>query len=411
MNDKRPPTYPRAALLLLPMALAGGRIEEARAAQAPTSTCRPVIPAVVHHVPNACTKTDFLGEPFLVNRRLTPIENGTVPCVEVDTMEATRCLFRTGLEVSRISRSLPPPSGPWLQDPEGREYAVVGQPVTRDGSLASGSFIVGTVPDGDGSVPCVGASGQDSAGVVAGVTLAVTCDVETPGAQTNASGQPLRNWVTRAVGTSTLIHPDSGAELVAVDPDRLVAWWTGEGAALNDAGGVERDGTSVYYGDSGRCHLIVSNSVEVPAAKRPSTRSYPKPGVVNINTPIRWQVANPYVTIANDPPADPRVGPPPTASFTFSPGLTTLWLDASSSTGDIVRYVWDFDWTPETPDRVTESPTIAVPLFVEGPRNTGWIKLAVVSRNRHLVTNSQQIRFVSRIPNHRVRPRPVPQPN
>ena len=176
--------------------------------------CRPVTPAAVHRVPTLCG--DFLGEPFLGNRRLALIEDGTVPCVEVDTMEATRCVFETGSDSSGVSRLARRASGPWLEDREGNRYAVVGQPVTRDGALGGGAFIVGTVPDANGSAACVGASGHDAAAHGPPERRDVGV-LEVAGSETNASGPPLVNHVTRYVGTTTLVHPD-GVAPAYVDP-------------------------------------------------------------------------------------------------------------------------------------------------------------------------------------------------
>jgi hypothetical protein len=313
----------------------------------PVSTCRPVIPAAVHRVKT--TGVDFMGEPFLGNRRLALIEDGTVPCVEVDTLEVTRCAFWTSSDSPEV-RVARRDSGPWLGDVEGRRWAVVGQPVTRDGSLAHGAFIVGTTPDADGSAPCIVSSGHDSAGTMSGTDLAATCVQEVAGSETNASGLLLRNYTTRFVGTTSVPHPDALGAPVSFDPITGVAWYTGEGAAVNDMIG-ERDHNGTYYGQDWSCHLIVSGGVQVPAAKRPSTVSYPKPGFVNVHSRIRWQTMNPYVQIANDSPVDPRIGTGPEARFTHVVGVDSLSLDGSHSRGEIMLYTWDLEWTPN-PGRV-----------------------------------------------------------
>ena len=200
--------------------------------------------------------------------------------------------------------------------------------------------------------------------------------------------------MTRYVGTSSLIHPE-GVEPVAVDPVRGIAWYTGEGAALNDF--AERNEAGMYYGDWMACHLVMSGGVQVPGAKRPSTRSYPAPGVVDVQSRIRWMSVNPYVTIANDAAFDPRVVPPPAASFTVSVGLNTLWLDASGSTGDVVRYTWDLDWTSGNPDADGERPTVTLPLLVEGARTNGWVKLTVTGRDGQVDVVAQLVDFRSRV--------------
>jgi Tol biopolymer transport system component len=400
------------------------RVRDPQVGSAPTivalarvSTCRPVTPAVLHDDPNTCGGGgSVLRNPFQGNRRLTPIAaDGTVPCVEVDTMEAARCVFRTAPDPSiGVRVAPPPPSGPWLEGADGRRYAVVGQPVTRDGALDSGSFIVGTEPDAEGTVPCVGASGHDAEGLDSrlpgeAIDLGATGYVEEANAEWNVTGFPLQNVATLLVGTTTLEHPD-GALRVGFDPVRGIAWYTDLGAALNDPGGMERDATGTYYGADWATHLIAVNGVQVPAAKRPSTRSYPPPGVVNVNSRIRWLAANPYVMIANDAPVDPRTIPPPTASFTVSVGLNTLWVDASASTGNIAHYAWDLFWTPASPDFTTTSPTASLPLVAAGSTATsGVVHLRVVARDGQDASMSQTVTFQDRLPRHPRRR--VPGPN
>ncbi len=84
--------------------------------EAPVSTVRPVVPATLHRM--SSVPRDFMGEPFIGNRRLALIEDGTVPCVEVDTMEVTRCVFQVDGEFDgtrRLARS----SGDWLEGADG----------------------------------------------------------------------------------------------------------------------------------------------------------------------------------------------------------------------------------------------------------------------------------------------------
>lgn len=346
-----------------------------------TSTCRPVTPAAVHRVPE--TGVDFLGEPFRGNRRLALIENGTVPCVEVDTMEATRCAFWTADDTTRLARRA---SGPWMEDADGQRYTVVGHPVTRDGSLSGGAYIIATTPEADGAVTCVASSGRDAVGASASIEMADTCILETAGAEWNASGRPLMNYVTRYVGTTSVPHPD-GAALVSFDPVAGVGWYTGQGAALNDTGGLERDQYGVDalgnpVGNVWPCHLIELMGVQVPAAKRPSTRSFPAPGSVNVNSRIRWLAVNPYVEIANDSPFDPRLGPRPTARFTHAVNGETLSLDGSSSDGQILLYEWDLEWTAKNPDAVSGSPTVEIALGSQAVPPFGYVTLSVTSRDR-----------------------------
>jgi Tol biopolymer transport system component len=372
---------------------------------------RPVIPARLHRM--SSIPRPFIGEPFVTNRRLALIENDTVPCVEVDTMEVARCEFLVAAAFDG-PRRLAVASGDWLEDRDGRRYAIVGQPVTRDGSWSAGAFIVGTVPDADGRVPTIGATGRDSAGTVAGTNLAQTCVLEIPRSETNVSGQLLRNHATRYIGTTTLVHPDQ-ALLVSVDPEKGVAWYTGRGAALNDMGGVERGPKGIYYDDTDAfgegkayaCHYIDVGSVQVPAGKRPSTKSYPAPGVVNVNSPIRWLPANPYVDIANDSPFDPRVGPAPRASFTWGFGVNTLFLDAGASQGDLLFYLWDVRWfvrptlEPEFVWSVGTSPLAEFPFAfsgVPGPYSMVRVTLTVVSRDGQVHTREESFRLPRRNP-------------
>ena len=345
--------------------------------EARVSTCRPVTPAVVHRVKS--TGVDFMGEPFAGNRRLALIEDGTVPCVEVDTMETTRCAFWTGDDpaTSRTRRA----SGSWMEDTEGRRWAAVGQPVTRDGMLSHGAFIVGATPDTEGTMPCVATSGNDAAASPppGGSDLAATCMVQELGAEYNFGGLTLQNVATLPVGTTSIPHPD-GAPLIGFDPATGIAWYTGIGAAVNDTNG-ERDADGVYFGFEWSCHLVGDGGTFVPAAKRPSTRSYPAPGQVNYQSRIRWLPVNPYVTIANGTALDPRVVARPSARFTASVAGSTLSLDGSASQGDILRYSWDLEWTSQKPDAFSSSATAQFPLALESVPPSGVVSLIVLSHD------------------------------
>jgi Tol biopolymer transport system component len=350
------------------------------AAEGAVATCRPVTPAVLHKVkPNGA---DFMGEPFLGNRRLTPIaDDGTVPCVEVDTMEVTRCVFSTGTEDVPSSRLIRRSSGPWMEDAEGRRWAVVGQPVTRDGALDRGAFIVGTEPDADGSAPCLASSGNDAPGILA-VTkqdLASTGYLEQGGSETNFGWGRLQNVATLLVGTSSFPHPD-GAQLVYHDPIAGIYWYTGLGAAVNDVNG-ERDQLGTYYYLEWSQHYVMVGGIMVPAAKRPSTRSYPPPARIDFNSRIRWLPVNPYVNIANGSPLDPRVGARPTARFTHAVNGSALSVDAGGSQGDIFLYAWDLDWTTRNPDAYSSSPTAQFPFAPEAVPPLGVVTLVVTSRD------------------------------
>jgi hypothetical protein len=110
------------------------------------SVCKPITAAAAHRLSPA-------GEdPFPVHQRLALIENGTVPCVDWDGLETTRCAFRTDRVSARASVS-----GDWLEDKHGRRFAPVGQPLGKDGARG-GPYVVATQLVGN-AVPCVAASG------------------------------------------------------------------------------------------------------------------------------------------------------------------------------------------------------------------------------------------------------------
>jgi hypothetical protein len=340
------------------------------------SGCRPIVPTKVHRVTDT-PLCDVMGEPFRVNRRLTVIDNNSVPCVNADTMEATRCVFTTGDGAGAST-------GHWMEARDGARYAVVGQPIGRDGSFASGNYVVGTIPDANGDVACVGATSRDAAGSSApdGSDMVGRGMVEFGGGISNASGYPIRNYANLYVGTSSDPHPD-GAQQVSLDRANGVAWYTGEGAALNDVGGIERDAAGVYLGTPDSLHLVVSGGIQVPAAKRPATKSFPAPGRVDVHSPITWLVANPYVTIANDgtyrvePPPPPTPPSPPRAAFTADIIGKTVALDATWSFGPILRYEFDFSWTP-TLDYSGAAATVVLPLNVPDASSRGTITLRVI---------------------------------
>jgi hypothetical protein len=167
---------------------------------------------------------------------------------------------------------------------------------------------------------------------------------------------------------------------------------------VNDTNG-ERDAAGIYFGTREACHIVRSNGVEVPAAKRPSTRSFPAPGVVDVTTPLRWLPVNPYVDIANDARADPRpAATPPTAAFSVTFGLNTISLDATASRGDIVRYVWGLDWTPAATDGQTIAPTLDLPFLIIGPERRGMVTLTVIARDGQADTFTRQVTFPRRNP-------------
>jgi hypothetical protein len=263
-------------------------------------TCRPVTVAAFHSYAALVGGSETLA----INQQLARITGGRVPCLDVDTANPTMCVFRTADETdengsadavsaSDEMRSLP--TGSWLEDKEGRRYALAGQMIAKDGAR-TGNYRIGARVTGS-TVPCVGDAGFDSAGTMTSTTLSGSCTVETLNATTNAIGKPIVNYATQPVCTSSYPHPD-GAQLVSADPVNNIYCYSYTGAGLNDINGTERDQRGVYYPSAEYCHVVQSGGVVVPAAKRPSTKSLPYPHVIP-NTPIRWLVAIPSVTIAN----------------------------------------------------------------------------------------------------------------
>jgi hypothetical protein len=144
---------------------------------------------------------------------------------------------------------------------------------------------------------CIGASGRDAVAAMAGTELAASCAIEMLNADTNVTCQPLQNFATVKVCTSSSPHPDA-AELVSADDQAGVYCYSGRGAGLNDPTGTERDETGSYFPQSPYCHVVVSSGVETIAAKRPTTRSFPRHEVVD-HSRLRWLPVDSTVTIAN----------------------------------------------------------------------------------------------------------------
>ncbi|HZM89535.1 MAG TPA: hypothetical protein VFF31_23645 [Blastocatellia bacterium] len=79
--------------------------------------------------------------------------------------------------------------------------------------------------------------------------------------------------------------------------------------------------------------------------------------------------------------------PPPTASFVFNVlCCPTLNLDASASTGKIVSYTWDLEWTSANPDRMTNSPTTS---FIIREFDRGTITLTVTDASGRTATTTR----------------------
>ena len=229
------------------------------------------------------------GKDFLGDSRLARIENGTVPCLGVDTAQPARCAFTES-------------SGSWLESGKGR-FARTGQNISLDGK-PGGDYVVAAKVGPDGSVPALAPAGFDSVGVSSADSLSGGAAVETLNSAANATfAQPLINYATREVCTSSYPHPD-GALLnrwyTATKADGStyqVYCYIGAGAGLNDINGAERDEYGRYYEAEAQYHVIWSNGYEVPAAKRPSTGGYP--AKVIVNSAIVWRSVDNRVAIAN----------------------------------------------------------------------------------------------------------------
>jgi hypothetical protein len=242
-------------------------------AQPRVSWTAPVVPTALH------------GSGFLANARLGRITEGTVPCVHAETAATARCVFTPG-------------SGSWLESAQG-DFARVAQPISLDGR-PGGEYVVASEVSAEGTVPAVAPTGHDAEGVPAGNELAQACVVETMTSSTNVTGQRLVNYATREVPTSSYPHPDD-AHLMREywDGTHWIYYYSGEGAALNDVNGTERDAAGVYLPGSAHCHVVWSNGYEVSGAKRPNTKAWPAPGVVVPWTAIVWRPVNPDVAIGN----------------------------------------------------------------------------------------------------------------
>lgn len=91
-----------------------------------------------------------------------------------------------------------------------------------------------------------------------------------------------------------------------------------------------------------------------------------------------------------------RIGTPPTAAFVYQIAGPRTDLDASLSTGTIIRYVWDFSWTSVNPDIQTASPFASF-FFQEFDRGT--ITLTVLDQNGNTATATRNFPFDGSSPN------------
>lgn len=264
-----------------------GLVSSRAALAPPLLTCDPV----------QVTATHGPG-PFFDNSSLAKIEDGKVPCAHTETAEVALCEFSTtpGSE-----------SGAWLESPQGN-YARSGQAISLQG-VPGGDYVIGAqVVSNVGTFPCIEPAGGDSTGAASATTLGGGCQPETLHSARNAAGFPLANYATREVCSSTDPHPDqhgSGETKPLVtfrDParDPVLACWTGEGAALNDPGGRERDINGVYLPETHHCHMVqLSPAYTFLAAKRPGMKFENGVLVVDDTTPIVWRPVSPVPNIAN----------------------------------------------------------------------------------------------------------------
>ena len=264
------------------------------------SSCSPVEVSVMH------------GDNMLGNARLAKIVNGAVPCMHVEDGTVATCHFSDATA-----------SGKWIESPDG-SFALAGQAVTLDGA-PGGDYVIATRVSDANPASCLEMPSMDTQGRTApGIELVEFCDVQEvlqPYNALVASDDPrfgdfyrLRNFVPDGYEVCTANNPEGnhphpeGAELVrsyarsgipGAPPDTFC--YTGFGAALNDINGNERDASGYYITDLNACHRLYSGGYEVPAAKRPATRSLPAPGAVNTSSLILWRPVNPNVNIATPP--------------------------------------------------------------------------------------------------------------
>jgi hypothetical protein len=280
----------------------------------------PAVPAVDRQ-PDRCKmvtvgRVQGSARKLLPGCRLARIRRGRVPCMNVATRKMGRCRFsnRSGAWVHSRSR-------------RGPKFALIGEAVSPTGKRR-GNWIVaahrGATGRGATTVECAKpaapeATTSDTAGrVQSGQELSALCLVEDAQQEYNAIGpngwKQLYNWVDREVcmrnSPNAHPHPDFA------QPTRLLsdggACYTGFSASLNDMNGTERDASGNYYQGEEYCHMIVSGGYEVPAAKRPATRSSPYPGSVMTGSYLAWRPVNTSLNIANEkaPSGDPNQDEP-----------------------------------------------------------------------------------------------------
>jgi hypothetical protein len=225
------------------------------------------------------------GDLALANHRLAPIVKGKVWCLHHETLEPFECAFTEA-------------SGCTLETERGL-YTTVGQLISRDGEPGGpdAEYVVAARISEDLTVPCVHPNAMP--GVPPSCELGGAAVRETGLSATNATGQLLRHHCTLTVCTSSHPHPDD-AQLVGSASGPSFCY-SGFGAALNDINGHEADERRLYLPGAAFVHVVWNSGLEVPAAKRPSVRGFPK--VVDPNSPVVWRAFVAGVRIGSEPHA------------------------------------------------------------------------------------------------------------
>jgi hypothetical protein len=231
-------------------------------------------------VPVPITKVS--GDLTLCNHRLAPIVKGKVYCLHVETAEPVECAFSAA-------------SGCLVESERGL-YAAVGQLISRDGEPGGeyAKYIVAAKISDGLTVPCI--DPRDNSGTPAGCELGGGAVQEVMLSPSNATGQLLRHHCRLQVCTTSHPHPDE-ADLVGSAAGPIFCY-AGRGAALNDINGHEADERGIYLPGAQFVHVVWSSGFEIPAAKRPATRSFPL--ALNPNSPIVWRPVQPRLKIGSE---------------------------------------------------------------------------------------------------------------
>jgi len=249
----------------------------------PTITCEPV----------AATETHGDGL-FVGNLQLGRVVDGKIPCAHNETAELAECVFD-------------PDHLDWLEGPSGI-YVVMGQATSLSG--LPGEFVTAGQVSAEGTVSCIEPPAGDSTGLASSIPLSGGCQPEILLIAHNASGFPLENFANIEVCSTDQVHPDAHAG----GPDNTRCFlnqqtglpnccWIGEGAALNDRGGRERNSHDVYLPEPHHCTCTSqaqgsrSSSASGPLFRPPAQSSGdPRPHWTSSRTPagLRCPDANPW---------------------------------------------------------------------------------------------------------------------